>query len=593
MTRPGRRLSSLRGASAVVATCAGLWLWACPVAAADDPVVTVQGIEFVGLSGRGLSEADLMSHRIELRDVPAGHLPPQRDVPVVRVTLGELPGRALHLSTIEHVVQEVSRAHTERHLAGVRVYMTRDDLRRVQTGDGVLVIRIDEGRVGAVTATVGADRIAERSPVQPGDVVNLREVNRYVRRLGRHPWRHVDAALAPGDEPGQVALEYLVSQRSPLMLYAQVSNTGTPETTDWRQRFGLTHHDLSGVDDVLSLDYVTGDFDLVHAVFGSYERPLPDREDWRAKVYGGWNRYDASQVGLPDARFTGEGVDAGGELQWTFADAGGFLLDAVGGVRYKHVRTENVLASLRGEADFLLPYVGVRAERVERTAVTLASLTLETNLSRLIGTDEDDLARLGRSNVSDHFTILRGDVSQSLYVTPLFDPDALPGAHELFGSLRGQVVLDRERVAPNFTETAGGFYSVRGYPESFVAGDDALIGTVEYRLHVPQLFPAREEPGRVLGRPFHVAPQAGTGRTDWDLVLRGFVDAAVVHAIDKLSFERDATLLSAGIGAELRLRHNASLRADWGFPLRDVTTSGGDRVTVGSSRVHLSLTLTY
>ncbi len=601
MVRPGPMLTSHGGTGAVMFACATLWLaggaglWAQGAAAADDadPVVTVRAIEIDGLSGRGLTQAQLLEREIALRDVSPGHLPPERDVPMVRMKLGEVAGRPLHLSTIEHLVREVSRAHTERHLAAVRVYVTRDDVARVREGDGVLVIRVDEGRVGVVTATPDAERIAARSPVQPGDLIDLRAVERYTRRLERQPWRRVDAALSQGDEPGQLALEYVVAQRSPLLLYVQASNTGTPETTDWRQRFGLIHYNLTGRDDVLSLDYVTGDFDLVHAFFGSYERPLPHSDDWRAKVYGGWNRYDASQVGLPDARFTGEGFDVGGELQWTFAHAGGFFLDAVGGMRFKHVTTDNVLADLQGDADFLLPYVGLRAERAEPHAVTAASLTLETNLSRLVGTDEDDLALLGRANVSDQFTVLRGDVSQSLYLAPFFEPDTPPGAHELFGSIRGQFVVDRQRVAPNFTETAGGFHSVRGYPESFIAGDDALIGTLEYRLHVPQLFPASDEPARVLGKPFRFAPTSG-GAADWNLILRGFVDAAVVHSIDKLSFESDQTLLSAGIGAELRLRTHVTVRADWGFALRDADSGGGDdRVTAGSSRVHLLFTVTY
>ena len=672
--RPHRGLS-LRAAAALVVLSLGVAV-AQDNGAADptrpDPlIVRVKSVRIEGLTGKGLTAEQVLALPVKLRDVAHAHTAPARDGPLVELTggtrgAGSGVGRPLDASAIQHVLQTISTAFSRRGQAAVRVFINQSDLDRLQRpdGDGVLVIHIEEGVVGAVMAMVDGgetpppappappppatvdatapsaptasvdpaaaaaavddaaaspapaapatpdstkpgrtkaeQRIAENSPVQSGDVIDLPAIERYTRMLERSPHRRVDATLAPGLEPGTLQLEYLVSQRNPLVLYAQASNTGTPETSEWRQRFGLTHYDLTGHDDVLSLDYNTGNFDAVHAFTGSYGAPLPalDRPDLRFKVFGSWNQYDASQVGLPDANFTGEGFDVGGELQWTFAQRGEWFFDLVPALRFKHVETENQLAAVSANADFLLPSLSVQADRRAATASTFAALTLETNLPSLIGTDQDEVEQLGRTGASDDFTTLRLDASHSFYLEPLLIDGWGPGqagstlAHEIYGSLRGQVSLDRRRLAPNFTEVAGGFYSVRGYPESFISGDDAVIATLEYRLHVPALLPPADEPITLFGQPFRARPQGVLGPLDWDLILRAFVDAGVVHQVDKLSFESNATLLSAGVGAELTLRPHATVRVDWGFPLRD-TENGDEEVTVGSSQVHLLFSLSF
>ena len=92
--------------------------------------------------------------------------------------------------------------------------------------------------------------------------------------------------------------------RSPGSSYAQVGNYGTEATTDWRERFGFSHNQLTGHDDVLRLDYVTGNFDDVHAGFGSYEAPIFQLDRLRLRGYGGYSEYDASELGDPPGRST-------------------------------------------------------------------------------------------------------------------------------------------------------------------------------------------------------------------------------------------------------------------------------------------------
>jgi hemolysin activation/secretion protein len=156
-------------------------------------------------------------------------------------------------------------------------------------------------------------------------------------------------------------------------------------------------------------------------------------------------------------------------------------------------------------------------------------------------------------------------------------------------NVRGQYAFDY-RLIPNAEQVVGGLYSVRGYPESVVAGDSVIIGTAEYRFHVPRALSIQPEPSKFMGRDFRARPQQQFGRPDWDLVLRAFVDAARVTNSDRLSFERDETLVGAGLGAELLLYQNVSVRMDWGMALVEVQNQD---VKVGSNRFHFVFTVLF
>src|SRR5690606_5224186 len=125
-------------------------------------------------------------------------------------------------------------------------------------------------------------------------------------------------------------------------------------------------------------------------------------------------------------------------------------------------------------------------------------------------------------------------------------------AHEIAFSLRGQHAFDN-RLIPQHQETVGGMYSVRGYTESIVDGDDALIGSIEYRFHLPRIFAVQEDPTQtpLFGRPFRFSRDQRFGRPDWDLIFRGFFDYGRTTNSRRQTFEENETLMGVGVGAEL------------------------------------------
>lgn len=580
---------------------------------------------------------------VELGQGPDGFVRPRPGVPTVKIRLADLPDGPVQTfrgSAIDAVIDAMLKRMNKLGIVGVYVFVSPDDIMVTEDkldeefgkdlrapGNTNLRLEIFTGTVSQVRTLASGERIPfearidhpahkrirERSPVQPApspsdpdrkDLIRKDQVDNFLFRLNRHPGRRVDVALTSGRditlEDGakvpSVSLDYLVSENKPWTAYFQVSNTGTKETDVWRERFGFTHNQLTGRDDVLALDYITSGFDESHAVIGSYEFPLFKTQTVRSRVYGTWSEFQASDVGIADGNFSGESWSAGAEVMWNFFQHRELFLDLVGGIKWQHVEVTNELADTAGDSDFLLPYVGVRLQRYTEVASTSAFVNFEFNLPGVTAS-ETDLNLLGRNGVDDSWVAMQWDFTQSFYLEPLLFRkswlDAENGrptlAHEIALTFKGQYAFD-SRLVPNFEQVAGGFYSVRGYPESAAAGDGVIIGSAEYRFHLPRALKWQPEAGTLFGRPFRWKPQQPYGSADWDLILRAFFDVGSTIISDAVNAEPEETLMGTGIGVELLYKRNFNLRFDWGMALDRLES---DDIDVGDSRFHIMATILF
>jgi len=334
------------------------------------------------------------------------------------------------------------------------------------------------------------DRQSDESDTETGDtrpaLIRRDLIDRYVHHLNRHPARQVDVAVVPtGSAFGGVTVDYLVTEDKPWIVYAQLGNTGSESTEELQERFGFVHYQLTDADDILSVNYLTGGFDEVNALSASYDRPLTDDGRLRGRVYGSWYEYTAADIGQTNLDFDGDGYSVGFESRWNIHQNEDFFVDLVGGLRFESASVDNQLAGTTGEEEFLIPSLGLRAERNRRTDRFNAGLSYEINT---LSGDDQELTALGRVNTDDTWSAAKFDASYSFYLEPLLaenpnEPTAL--AHELVFTSRGQWAFDN-RLPPNFQQVAGGFFTVRGYDEALTAGDSVLLATAEYRYHIPQ-----------------------------------------------------------------------------------------------------------
>jgi hemolysin activation/secretion protein len=606
---------------------------AAPQAPLADPAYKITRLDLSYFAGdtaslpEGLPDINAVRESVvvPLSELPDGSLIPQRPgLPAVNLRLSQIDpvqGVVLRYSGLQAVSVAVTQEMMKRDVFGIYVGPTSDEIENETNadkrgGNTALTLFIVYGTVNNIRTVASGDRLAEgdrrvnnekhdrirdRSPIKGGGVLQRAAVDDYVFRLNRHPGRRVDVAVAPAaDVAGQVDLDYLVTEAKPWSIYAQTSNTGTASTEKWRQRFGFTHNQLTGNDDILKLDYLTAAFKDTHAFVASYERPVAEKVS--VKAFGSWNQFEASDVGVTRQNFEGDGWSLGAEVIWKAFQKRELFVDLFAGARWENTTIDNNTAGINGEDDFFILSAGARLERVTEVSSTFAQLSLETNISSIADTSKQDSEQLGRFNPDEDWFMLRYSAEHAMFLEPLLFPSRFRGeglpegkfwqpgmtrANEIAFNVRGQFAFDA-RLVPTQQAPVGGFFSVRGYPESITAGDNTIIGTAEYRLYVTRLF--APDPGQ---QGFRWKPMEPYGTGDWDFILRGFVDAAKITSNNKLPFEFDETLVGAGIGAEVQVQRWLNLRLDWGFALNELDDPAAESVDSGDNRVHFIATVLF
>jgi hemolysin activation/secretion protein len=610
----------------------------------DGSPLLVTGIELVYHTpggSAGLPDLrEVMSSVVVLGAAPNGWVAPmippkyetaRKPLEVKAIRLSEIGSgryRYLYASGIQEVSDAIYQYFNRQNIMGVFVRPSARDLtiganqqviedKRPAQNRTTLRMEVYIGRVDQVRTIASGQRIAvadrvnnprhqwikDGSPVQPATTQKISPLRKdlldaYVLWLNQHPGRHVDVSIASANraEPELVTLDYLVAESKPWLVYGQISNTGTEQTSDWRERIGFTHNQLTDRDDILTADYMTAGFSDSHSLTLSYDSPLPSLQRVRGRVYGLYDEFQASDVGQSAQDFSGETAEVGAEMVFNIYQRRELFVYAVGGLKFDRMRVENETEGVEdgnGKADYLTPYIGLRLADIEETRATVGDLTL---LYATTTCKTDNLEAMGRTEPDGSFFAMQGNISHAFFLEPLFRPEQFRRnegvlAQEIALSLKGQYVFDDARVIPQWQQTAGGFYTVRGYPESATAGDTVICASAEYRFHVPRSFKVQPDPRqtKLFGR-FRVAPQQPFGQPDWDLIPRAFIDVGRTINNDKFVFEEDQTLVGVGVGVEFQYKQNVNLRVDWGFALVDL-----DDPTVDDdkSRVHVSLTVLY
>jgi hemolysin activation/secretion protein len=570
---------------------------------------------------------------IVLGKTAKGYVVPRAGVEQVTVRLSDFNAgkpQVFYASALRRINERIVAAFNRMGLAGIFVAPHKDDIDS-QTGkdlrkpaDTAVRLVVWSASVAGVRTLASGDRvptearinnpvhegILAESPLNTNDLLDKSLLDDYVFFLNRHPGRQVDLAVTSGEKAGQVNLDYMVSENKPWLAYAQASNTGTRATAPWRFRFGVIDNQLTNDDDILSAEYTTSCTEpdpKSQSASLSYEAPLLKIPTLRWRAYGSWGKFNAN-VATAGAGENWDGWEwtAGAELAYNFFQKKQTFLDLVAGTEVRQIFVDNRTANQQGLANLFVPHVGLRVESITDTATTVGSVFIEHNCSGLADSSREDYEELGRTHANADYELVKWDVLQTFFLEPLLNREAWMDtggkdawknttlAHEMAFQFRGQWTPGQYRMVPQNEGVAGGFFTVRGYPESVIAGDTVLIATGEYRLHVPRLFKPQETPGRLplVGTPFRWSPQAIYGRPDWDLICRAFVDMAKASNSRPEVFEDDVSIWSMGLGVELQFTRNFNVRADLGLPCKDLKTNDTD-INAGDPRLHFVATIIY
>ncbi len=491
-------------------------------------------------------------------------------------------------------------------------------------GEMELTLVVHTGRVRAVRTfatngqgglpSVGAapseepnhEEIASRSPLQPvgaGDPLAKPELDAYVAALNRHPGRIVDVVITPTLTPGIVNLDYVVEEDRPWMLTSSYSDSGTTSTGHGRQRFGYANYQLTGHDDVLVVDYLTHNFDDVNALLGSYEANLPVDVPFanalRGQVTSSWSQYRADEFGQNDA-FKGDQWDVGAALVANLLRRSDLFVDTSLGARWMNIDVTN-FDTFGADMPFFVPELALTVERLRPESRMAARLGYQQNVPAVSGTDGDDIDEFSdatRLDLDSNWRMVTLDLRGTFLLRPLFQPPTLRRirplrprdlVHEIAWRLGGQYSLGT-RLIPQVEGVLGGMGTVRGYPNSIASGDSMLGGSVEYRFHVPLALRVANTWNLPLVGAFRPTADTSYRMPDWDFVIAPFFDYGQVWNERRLAGEENATMASLGLGFEIVVRRNFSVRLDYGIALSEVES---ENIDPGDGETHFNATVRY
>ena len=461
--------------------------------------------------------------------------------------------------------------------------------------------------------TPSQNRILKYSPIRPyseqsddpnsdvdnsTDIIASQELDDYLYLLNRHPGRRVDASIAPGGKPGDIALEYNVRENKPWLAYAQVSNTGSKDTNDFRQRFGYVNNQLTGNDDIFNIDYLTTDYSDVHSVAVSYDRPWFDSKLTRFKVFGSYSDYISSEIGS-NSYFSGSESTASIEITKNIHQKGRLFVDQFAGLRISNYKIDNytIIESPKFADELMIvPSIGYRLDNDRGVLRAFGQVDLEVGFSP----DGSVSDKNGREKPDSNWWKINWNINHSFYLEPVWDPIGWRDiktpknstlAHEIAISGRGQ--FTRSRLISQEKMSIGGLYSVRGYRQSFVSGDNVMIVSGEYRYHIPRAFDlASPVKLPLFDKKFRWAPEQVYGFPDWDLIFKTFLDGGFATHNNMTANEDNFGLLSGGIGMELQVNRYFSVKCDYGIVIEGVEAND-ERAERGDGRFHISGMVAY
>jgi hemolysin activation/secretion protein len=413
---------------------------------------------------------------------------------------------------------------------------------------GVIVLQVMSGEISRLrvhgSRYFSIDQIKREAPsLAEGQSPNFSQVTHDLLILNDISDRRVTPTVRPGETPGTVDVDLNVKDSIPLHGSVEINNRYSYDTDPLRINASVNYDNLWQLEHSvgISIQFAPQDTNQVEVFSGYYLARIPD-VDWISFMLQGTNQ-DSDVNTLGGIGVAGKGQTIGGRAVILLPGNKGFYHSVSLGVDYKHNTQDQLVAGTDQQTpDTYFPFSAAYSATWAADKIYETDLNASVNLAlRGIGSTEEEFDN-ERHGASGDFIYLRGDLSHT---------HELPGGFELFVKAQGQVADQPLLNSEQFS--GGGLGTVRGYYESEVLGDNAILGTAEMRS--PSL-------NGLLGKEVN----------EWRFYA--FSDAGILTINDPLP-EQDPKfkLASVGIGSRVKLIDHLNGSLDAGLPLDNSTNT--------------------
>jgi len=407
----------------------------------------------------------------------------------------------------------------------------------------VLEISVLEGSIENIevsgTKNLDADYVRSRIAQDTTAPFNAESLLDSLQVLRSDPLiKNVSAELSAGTEPGTSLLEIEVEEADPFKLTTKLDNNRSPSIGTNRRGFGLTHANLLGFGDKITLDFTDTD---------------------------GGDNFDASYTLPVNAK--------NGNVRLAYGTGDNEIV-------------EDPFTPLDIESESQYFELGLRQPLVKKSQEEFAlglAFSFQESQTRLLdipfpianGADEDGETRISALRFSQEY-INRGDRnvfglrSQFSFGLDTFgssqNAEGIPDStffawrgqsqfvrrldRDFLVLLRGDLQLSASELVPIEQFRLGGSGTVRGYRQDLALGDNGLFVGAETRIPVLRF-----------------------RNTNSVLQLAPFVDLGAIWNSDDTQISNDF-LAAVGIGLNFSTGAGFNARLDWGIPLVDVDSQG-------------------
>lgn len=408
---------------------------------------------------------------------------------------------------------------------------------------GVITIRIIEGWVSRIelegNQAFHTDYLTQR--FQTADPFNIQSLEQRIQLLQRNPViRQINADLGAGPKTGEGVLRVHVEENKPYEAGVRVDNRRSPSVGSERFEMWGVHHSLSGWGDTLEARYSINqgpdDYQIV------YTRPVSSNDATLAVAY------ERSGSLVLEAPF--DALDIESEFdryylgyRYPVINTLNRNLNLSAELEYRHVRT-----FLLGQPFSFAP--GVVDGESKVTVLHFVQEWLTRSQSEVFSLRSDFKFGLYWFDAT-----INDDQPDGKFVAWLGQAQWIKRLHTLGSALYLRALIQRtnDGLLPSEKVAIGGMETVRGYRESILTRDQALVSSVEWRIPV----------GEVIGNDDH----KDSGKGSLELAL--FYDYG--EGSNKfLDTSPPENISSAGFGLLWQPTKNISATVYVGFNLRDV-----------------------
>lgn len=411
-----------------------------------------------------------------------------------------------------------------------------------QLQDGVVIIEVVEGTVEEIKIE-GLDRLKPSYVSSRLQVGTNAPLNRY-KLLNALQLLHLDpliervaAELTAGTKPGSSILEINLQEADPFDITLSYDNYRAPTVGTDRRQVELTHRNLWGFGDRFNIGYINteGSNSLSDL---NYTIPL---NRYNGTFNFRFSYTDSKITESPFAEFNIESENTKYEFTYRQPLLQKPTEDLAVGINFS--RSDSA-TTFDGE-----PFQSLGAEPNGETHISALRFFQEytiRNAKQAFALRSQFSLGIGAFDA----TINSGDLPDSEFFAwrlqaqylRLLTPD-------ITFLIRSDLQLANEALVPVEQFSVGGVFSVRGYRQDVLLGDNGLFNSVEIR-------------GTILRIP----------QWETSLQLTPFVDFGTVWNVEGESLAQENSLVSTGIGLDLQVSDNFSARLDWGIPLVEINS---------------------